>query len=115
MLSIVPDSQEMQLIFLALFSYFKELCPQSSSENRNGENLTHILPCNPKTNHAPTTDPGGTPGPEQGQDETNGMQDDTCVASALTRELRRQGEHCDGESTVMEKGILSQPGRRWRK
>ena len=44
-----------------------------------------------------TTDPGGTPGPEQGQDETHGMQDDICVTSALTGELRRQGKHCDGK------------------
>ena len=38
----------------------------------------------------PTTDPGGTPGPEQGQDQTHGMQDDTRVASGLTGEFRRQ-------------------------
>ena len=48
----------------------------------------------------PTTDPGGTPGPEQGQDQTHGMQGDTRVASGLTGEFRRQGKkHCDGEST----------------
>lgn len=67
-----------------------------------------------------TTDPGGTPGPEQGQDQTHGMQDDMRVASVLTGDFRRQGKkHCDGESTVtekaLEKGFLSQPGRRWRK